>query len=91
MVLMTVIQNKDFGFITKPEPDAGTASIPTCYPPRPSDISQDSCDENDYVWTNGISGYSINQLFVTIRVFQCAVSDAQGESGGFSVEAKISH
>lgn len=63
MVLMTGIQNKGFGFITKPEPDAGTVSIPTCYPPRPSDICQDSCDENDYVWTNGISGYSVNQLF----------------------------
>lgn len=28
--------------------------------------------------------------FVTISVFQCTVSEAQGESGGFSVEAKIS-
>lgn len=90
MVLMSGIQNKDFVFITKTEPDAGTASIPTCYRPRPSDICQDSCDENDYEWTNGISGYSINS-FVTISVFQCAVSEAQGESGGFSVEAKISH
>lgn len=33
---------------------------------------------------------SINS-FVTISVFQCTVSEAQGESGGFSVEAKISH
>lgn len=33
---------------------------------------------------------SINS-FVTISVFQCSVSEAQGESGGFSVEAKISH
>lgn len=89
MVLMISIQNKDFGLIRKPESDAGTASIPTCYSPQPSGICQDYCDENAYVY--GQMGFLDTQpinSFVTIIVFHCTVSEARGESGGFSVEAK---